>query len=181
MDRVDDLVVTGAAADVAGDRFLDILGRRFSGAVEQYFDRHDVARRAVAALYRAGVDKGLLNRMQLIAVRKPLDGRDLGAVGVGGHGHARVDRLAIVNDRAGAALAGVAAELAALHLQGVAEKFQQRRRSFRDGGDGLAVDFCVDGDAHYATSLPLAAFQVWASPRRVNASTIQRRFSALLR
>src|SRR4030095_15807561 len=109
-----------------------------------------------------------------------LDGGNLSAIGGGGQCHARVDWLAVVNDRAGAALARVAAEFAAFHFQGVAEKFQQRSRRFSAGADRLAIDFRIDRNAHYATSLPVAAFQVCCSPRRVKASTIQRRFSALL-
>ena len=117
MDRVDDLVVAGAAADVAGDRFFDVFRRRFGGSVEQRFHGNDVARRAIAALHRAGVDERLLHGMQLIAVGQAFDRRDLRADGVGGHGHAGVDRHAVVNDRAGAALTGIAAKLAAFHFQ----------------------------------------------------------------
>ena len=127
MDRVDDLVVTRAAADVAGDRFFDVFRRRFGGAVEQRFDRNNVARRAVAALHRAGVDECLLHRMQFIAIGQSFDRGDLGAVGIGGHGDAGVDRLAVKNNRAGAALAGIAAELGAFVVPSVS-----RRNSSRD-------------------------------------------------
>src|SRR5262245_42002558 len=124
MDRIDDLVIAGAAADVAGDRFFDIFRSRFGGPIEQSFHRDNISRRAVAALHRAGVDKRLLHRMQCIAVGETFDGRDFGAVGIGRHGDARVDRLAVINNRAGAALAGVAAKFRAFVFQRLTEKFQ---------------------------------------------------------
>src|SRR5262245_11085312 len=124
MNRIDDLVVAGATADVAGDRFFDIFRSRFGGPIEQSFHRDNISRRAVAALHRAGVDERLLHRMQCIAVGETFDGRDLGAVGIGRHGDARVDRLAVINNRAGAALAGVAAKFRAFVFQRLTEKFQ---------------------------------------------------------
>src|SRR4030095_1003783 len=181
MDRIDDLVVTGAAADVAGDRFFNIFRCGFGSAVEQGFHRYDISRRAVPALHRARIDKGLLHGNKRVAVGQPFDGYDFRAVGIGSHGDAGIDRLAIIDDRAGAALTGVAAELRAFVFQCVAEKFQQRRGRLRAATDRLAVDRSIDGETHYATSLPVAACQLCCRPRRVNASTIQRRFSALLR
>src|SRR5215813_1356285 len=83
MNRIDDLVVTGTAADVPGDRFFDIFRGRFLGAIEQRFYRHDESRRTVTALHGAGVDKSLLHGMQFVAVGETLDGCNLCAVGVG--------------------------------------------------------------------------------------------------
>ena len=125
LDRIDDLVVTGAAADITRDRFLDFLRCRRLGPIEQRFHRHYESRRAVAALHRARVDERLLHRVQFIAVGESFDRRDFRTIGIRGHGHARVDRFAVVNDGAGAALAGVAAELAAFHFESVSKKFQQ--------------------------------------------------------
>src|SRR4029453_6081623 len=102
MDRVDDLVVAGAATDVAGDRFFNIFRCGFGSAVEQGFHRYDISRRAVPTLHRARVDEGLLHGMQLVAVGQTFDGYDFRAVGIGSHGDAGIDRLALLKDPAGA-------------------------------------------------------------------------------
>ena len=85
LDRIDDLVVTGAAADVARNGFLDVLRCRLLGPIEQRFYGHYESRGAVAALHRARVDERLLHGMQFIALGKSFDGRDFRAIGICGH------------------------------------------------------------------------------------------------
>ncbi len=55
------------------------------------------------------IDKGLLQRMQRAICRKTLDSGDLGAVFHDGKGQAGIDPSPINQNRAGAALAVVAA------------------------------------------------------------------------
>src|SRR5258706_15708592 len=75
--RVDDLCVTGAAADVARQGLANLDIRRPRHPRKQVVRGHDQARRAEAALDRASLEEGLLNRMQDVADGESLDSRHL--------------------------------------------------------------------------------------------------------
>src|SRR6185295_15833498 len=80
LNGVDDVLVAGAAAEVALDTLAD-LALRWPGVLVQQVDgRHDDARRAVTALKAMFLPKALLQGMQLTVLRQALDGHDLGAV-----------------------------------------------------------------------------------------------------
>src|SRR5512134_1548410 len=64
-DRIDDRLVAGAAADVAGDGLGHVLARRRRVAVEQRLGRHQHAGRAEAALGREVLHEGGLQGMQV--------------------------------------------------------------------------------------------------------------------
>src|SRR5262245_60215434 len=68
-----DLGVASAAAQVAGQRLLDLVERRIGDLLEQRRARKQHARRAIAALCRAQLGEGLLQRMQLPCALQPLD------------------------------------------------------------------------------------------------------------
>src|ERR1700742_1093532 len=77
--RLDDVVVTGAAADIAFELLPDGRFVKLSAvAVHDIDRRHDHARRAVAALKSVIVAEGGLHRVQLIAFRDAFDGGDVG-------------------------------------------------------------------------------------------------------
>ena len=75
LDRFEDLVVARAAAQVAGERLLDLLAGRLREFLQQVGRRHQDAGRAVAALHRARVDEGLLEGMQALSARRSRRGR----------------------------------------------------------------------------------------------------------
>src|SRR4051812_5339516 len=62
-DGVDDRLVAGAAADVAGDAVDDLLPRRLRIVVEQRLGGHQHPRGAIAALGRKVFHEGGLQRM----------------------------------------------------------------------------------------------------------------------
>src|SRR5438552_385530 len=66
--------------------------------------RHDLSGRAVAALEGILVDKGLLHRMQFVALRQSLDGENLLALGGQRQRKARDHAPPVDQYRAGAAL-----------------------------------------------------------------------------
>src|ERR1700682_4397304 len=108
--RFDDVVVAGAAADIAFELMPDgVLVELAAIAVDDIDRRHDHARRAIAALQPVIVAECRLHRMQLVALRDALDGGDVGAVGLSDQHGAGFDRPAVDMDDAGAALAGGAA------------------------------------------------------------------------
>src|SRR3954468_2155235 len=84
LDGVDDVLVAGAAAEVAGDTLADLALRRRRIVLEHRHGRHDHPRRAVAALQAVFLPERLLQGMQLTVPGEAFDGRDLGAVGLDG-------------------------------------------------------------------------------------------------
>jgi hypothetical protein len=62
--------------------------------------------------------------MQFVTVCQSFDGGNLSAIGVRRHGDTGINRLAVIDNRASAALARVAAKLRAFEFQRIAQKFQ---------------------------------------------------------
>src|SRR6516164_540016 len=80
LDRLDDVVVAGAAADVAVEALADFLLGRLRVVGEQLHRRHHHPRRAEAALQAVALAKRRLHRMQLAVLGEALDRRDLAAL-----------------------------------------------------------------------------------------------------
>src|SRR5437763_8829919 len=64
-NRFINLDVAGAAAEIARQRFLNLYSGRAGILFEQFLSGQQKGRRAIAALRRAEVGKGLLQRVQL--------------------------------------------------------------------------------------------------------------------
>src|SRR5258705_5501967 len=73
-NRLVDLDVSGAAAQVAGERFLDLVSCWVRIVGKQCFGGEQERGRAAAALRCAAVAERLLQRMQLAALRHSFDG-----------------------------------------------------------------------------------------------------------
>ena len=101
---------------------------------------HDHAAGAVAALHGAGVEEGLLERVQLAVLLEALDGGDLAGGDRAELGDARARRRAVDQHRAGAATALAAAVLGAGQAEVVAEHAEQRPIAIGVDADRLAVD-----------------------------------------
>src|SRR5215218_677213 len=101
-DRVDDVPVTRAAADVALEALADLLRRRLRVLAQQSSGAHQHPGGAVAALERVTVAERLLQRRQLSSGGQAFHGFDLGAVGLDGEKHAALHELSIDDHRAGA-------------------------------------------------------------------------------
>jgi len=87
------------------------------------------------------VVEGLLQRMQRLAVRRDaFDGEDIVAVGLHREHQARARRIAVEQNRAGAADAVLAAEMGAGELKPLAQKVRQRQAHRHGGFMALAVD-----------------------------------------
>src|SRR6266511_609422 len=107
----DDVVVAGAAAEVALQRVPDLLLARVRGLPEQADRSHDEAGRAVAALQPVLHAKGLLHRMERAVRRQALDRRDLVPIRLNAQQRARLDRLPIQQNGARATRGRVAADV----------------------------------------------------------------------
>src|SRR5689334_1626299 len=110
-DRLDDLLVPGAAAQVARDRFLDTLARRLRLVREQRLGGEQDPGRAIAALCGAEIGEGGLQRMQLRPARQALHRLDRAPGAFERQHETRELRLAVDQHGAGAALAELAAVL----------------------------------------------------------------------
>src|SRR5262249_25610332 len=115
-----------AAADVAVEAFLDLLGRRVRMFLEQADARHDESRRAKAAHQRVLVAEGLLHRMQRAAARQTVDRANLLALHFDRERRARVDGSTVDDHRARAAGAAVAAALVARQIGAHTQRVEQR-------------------------------------------------------
>src|SRR5262245_28232622 len=83
LDRPQDPLVAGAAAEVAGQALSYLLLGRIRVVAEERGDRHDEPGRAEAALEPVIVaERGLHRRQLAVGAADALDGRDVGAVGL---------------------------------------------------------------------------------------------------
>src|SRR5881628_474014 len=103
-DRFGNLLVAGAAAKIPRERRAHVVlgGRRV--LVQVGLGGEDHAGDAVAALHRAVVDEGALERMELPIAREPLDREHRTPLALRGQEDARVHGRAVEQDGAHAAL-----------------------------------------------------------------------------
>src|SRR6202022_1879615 len=117
-NRFDDIVVAGAAADIALKLVPDsVLVELAAIPVDDIDRRHDHARRAKTALQSVIVAERGLHRMQYVPLRDTLDSGGIGAVGLSDQHRAGFDRPAIDMHDTGAALAGIAADRGAVQFK----------------------------------------------------------------
>jgi hypothetical protein len=134
-----DLLVAGAAAEIAGKGFADVVARGAFDAIQQCAGRQQDAGRAVATLRGAEVRERLLQRIQPPVAREAFDRRDRAAAAFDGERQAGEHRFAIHEHRAGAALTELAAVLRAGEPQILAEHFEQRLVSGARDIDRIAI------------------------------------------
>src|SRR5262249_11643168 len=126
-DRLDDIVIAGAAAEITFELLADrLFGEVMALAVNHVDGRHDHAWGAEAALQTWTSAERFLERVQRRATtRKPLDGPALVTVGHDRQRGARLHRLAVEMHDAGAALRGIAANMRAGQSQILAQELHQ--------------------------------------------------------
>ena len=126
-DGRDDVVVTGTAADVAGDGVPDLVVGRVAVAGQQVGGGHDHARGAEAALQAVLLPERGLERMErVLAGGHALDRGDGGAVGLDGEDRARLHGSAVEVDGAGAALTRVAPDVGAREVHVLAQGLDEQ-------------------------------------------------------
>src|ERR1700722_2450162 len=115
----------GAAAADIGHLRVDIRVARVRVVRKEGDSRHDLPRLAIAALWRVGLDPGLLDRVQLL-LAEAFDGQDPLVGGVAARRDAGSRRLAVDDYGAGAAQSRATAEFCPDHPQFVPQRPQQR-------------------------------------------------------
>src|SRR5436305_703355 len=137
--------VGAATAEVAGEAVLDVLECGRGGVVEQGLGGHHEAGRAEAALLGVVLDERHGERMEISGPRETFDRLDRLALDVDRELAARVDCLAVENDRAGPAGAAVADPLGAGELELLAQDVEQRGTRLDIEVVPLVVDPQPDG------------------------------------
>src|SRR5829696_2457941 len=148
--RFEDANVGPAAADVAVERALGLLGGRIRRFLEQCDRGGDEPRRAEAAHQPVLVAEGLLDGVENGVLREALDGADPLPLRFDRQCRAGVDRLAVRNHRAGAAGAAIAHPLRAgdRWIGPRAQRVEQRHSRLDLEPVHLTVD--VEADRHRA-------------------------------
>ena len=138
---LDDVVVAGAAAEVALETLADLLLARVGVVLEDVARLHDHAGSAVAALEGVALVEGLLNRVELAILGEPLDRRHLVAVRLDGEDVARLHARAVEVHGAGTAVARVAPDDGSGLAEALAKVLDQKG----PGLDLVGVAHPVDG------------------------------------
>ena len=127
-DRLDDVVVTGAAAEIAFQAFADfLLGQAVGMRLHQVDGGHDHAGGTEAALQCVMLAEHLLHRVQRAVGRgKALDREDARAVRLQRKLGAGLHRNPVDMDHAGAALAGIAADMGAGEAELLTQQFDKQ-------------------------------------------------------
>jgi hypothetical protein len=140
LDRPDDVLVAGAAADIAGDAHPDLLLARLWIFLQEPMRAHNHAGGAEAALQAMHHAEAFLQRRQrAVGVRHAFDRGDIGAVGLHCEHRAALHRHAVDIDGAGAAMGGLAANMGAGHRQVFADEMHQQRARLDEAFDLGAV------------------------------------------
>jgi hypothetical protein len=140
-DRLDDILVTGASTQISLELgaygfFVGIgMALHEIDCGEHHAGRTKTALQSVAVLERG------LHRVQLaVSGGETFDGGYLRSIRLRGENRARLDRIAIDQDRAGTALTGVATDVRAGEAEIIANEIDQQRTRIDVGGCCLAVD-----------------------------------------
>src|SRR5574337_2033909 len=139
-DRFDDVVIAGAAADVALEPVPDRrLVEVCAFAIDEVDRGHDHARGAEPALQPVIVLERLLHRMQVAVLGEPFDRGHVRPLAACREDGAGLDRLTVDVDDARAALRGVAADVRAGHPQVLAQELHEQRPRIDVAGNLPAV------------------------------------------
>src|SRR6185369_7136080 len=141
LHRLDDVLVAGASAQIAFELGTDRLFIRVRMPLHQVDSGEHHAGRAESALQAVAVLERSLHRVQLAVSRgETFDGGYLRSIRLRGEDRARLDRIAIDQDGAGAALPGIATDMRSSQTQLVADEIDQQRTRIDVRGGYPAVD-----------------------------------------
>ena len=127
LHRVDDVLIAGAAAEVAVQPVANLLLARLWIVGQQVDRRQDHAGRAVAALQSMFLPEPFLQRMELPGLREPLDRRYVRAIRLDRKEGARLRAPSIHEHRTGPALTGVAPDVHAGQIELLPQKMHQQQ------------------------------------------------------
>jgi hypothetical protein len=125
--RLGDSLIGATPAEISAHAFTHALWIVAGLTLLDQTDRtHDLAGRTEPALQAIVGKKGLLHRVKSITPCHTFDRNDVSAVVTDRKCKARIDSSSVDDDRAGAALAAVAALLGSRQMEAFAKKIQER-------------------------------------------------------
>ena len=130
-DGLDDVLIAGAAAEIARHAKADVRGAGRRVVLQQTPGTGDHARGAKAALQAVMLAKALLQHRHAVRPGNALDRGDRGAIGLRGKDRAGFHRLAVQIDRAGAAMAGFSADMRPGQSRSLAQDVDRQLARFR--------------------------------------------------
>src|SRR5262249_60507350 len=113
LNCIDDVLIAGAAAEIAFECFTDLGVRRVLRALEQFGRGHDHARRAVAALEAMLFPETFLQGMQPALGTQTFNGGEVRALGLNRENRAGLHGPAVQMNRAGTAQRGLTPDMGA--------------------------------------------------------------------
>jgi hypothetical protein len=141
LNRVDDVLIAGATAEIAGNPLADLALGRLRVVLQQPDRRHDHPGRAETALQPMFFPEAFLQRVQLAVRGEALNRRDCRSIGLHREQRAGLRAPAVDEDGAGAALRGVAADVGAGQTQLFTEEMDEQDARV----DLSLADLPVDG------------------------------------
>src|SRR5207302_1738182 len=156
-DGIDNVGITGAAAEVAFDGVADLFAGRFRVPLKQLDGHHDHAGRAIAALQAVTFPEPFLDRMQSAVCGQTFNRSDLRTVGLDGEQGAGLHCLALEENSASPADARLAADVCARQPAAVAEEMDEQRSRLDLVTLLEPVDADVDDRLHVAIPRPACA------------------------
>src|SRR5262245_51019639 len=171
LDRIDDRVIAGTAAVIAGEMLADRVAARHAAACKQFLRGEQHAGRAEPALQRVAAAEIVLQVCDLAGVGDAFDRLDPRAVALHGEGETAAHHRAVDAHRAGAAEAVLAADMTARQAERLAQEIDQRRARVDRLADSVAVHGEVDvvdrvGVAHGRGSESCLATRRSSTPAR---------------
>src|SRR5262249_49036810 len=166
LDRVDDGLIAGAPAVIAGEVRADRLAGRNAAATEQLLRGEQHARRAKAALQRVARDEGALQVGELAAVGAALDGPTRRAAAVPRQHQAATPHPPVDAPGARPAHAVLAADVAASQPEILAQEVDQGLARV----DALAHLLAVHGDGDVVEALAHACASPSSRATRRNST-----------
>ena len=143
LDGLDNIVIACAAAEITGDAPADLIFRRIVVMFKQFDAAHDHTRRAEAAVQSMVLLESFLQRMERTSFGcQTFDRGDAVTIGLYSQDGAALDALAIEQDRAGAAAAGIATDVGSGHVEDLADHVHEQQPGF----DLQFVMCAIDGD-----------------------------------
>src|SRR4029450_1699557 len=146
---IDDGLISGAAAVIAGKMRADLLAGWKAAAGQQFLRGKQHTRRAVAALQRVARDECLLQVRDLVGVGHAFDGVDPRAIALHGQHQAAPHHNAVDAHAAGAAYAVLAADMTAGERKIFAQEVHQRLARI----DAFAHLLAIDGNRDVVEAL----------------------------
>src|ERR1041384_1630384 len=125
LDRINDLHIAGASAQIARDCFFYLIARRISVLVQQRMRGDQHARRADTALRASTLEKRLLKRIEAAVTSETFDGKNCRAVHLANRYETGVDDFAVDDHRASAALSFTATFFRSSQAQVFAKHIKQ--------------------------------------------------------